>query len=80
MKVDMNNRFKVSIVYCENNLDIGIRRVVVFFNSYFVFFNWNLFKIIIKIKVSCKNVVFSVKYVLKMIKFKYWGFVIVIWF
>lgn len=76
----MNNRFKVSTVYRENNSDTGIRRAVVFPNSHSVLFNWNLFKTIIKTKVSRKNVAFSVKYVLKMTKFKYWGFVTAIWF
>lgn len=49
-------------------------------NSHSVLFNWNLFKTIIKTKISRKNVAFSVKYVLKITKFKYWGFVTAIWF
>lgn len=49
-------------------------------NSHSVLFKWNFLKTIIKTKISRKNVAISVKHVLKITKFKYWGFVTAIWF
>lgn len=45
---ELNSRFKVSIIFCKNNLDIEFIRFCFFLNSYLVNFKCFLFEVIFK--------------------------------